>query len=135
VEGRRRHGTGGIQRRSIPRSAAGARSELGSRGAQAIARLTKRDAESLLNDFDRDPVAALTIALRVALDQHDANWPTLIAATGFTETRAAALLTAESRALDELAAELNELREVRPFEEPDEPGPTDASGAITNPVS
>ena len=64
----------------------------------------------MLAGYDDDSVAALTIALRTVLDQPAATWPELVAGAGFTDTRAAALLLGEERALDDLAAELNELR-------------------------
>jgi hypothetical protein len=83
---------------------------LDARGARAIARLTKREVEVLLRDFDADPISALTVALRVILDRPGAEWPELVAAAQLSDTRAAALLTGEQRTLDGLAAELNELR-------------------------
>jgi len=72
--------------------------------------LTKRNVEALFDGYDADPVAALTDALRIVLERADDTWPDLVRAAGFSETRAAALLLAEPVALDELAAELNELR-------------------------
>jgi hypothetical protein len=46
------------------------------------------------------------------LDRPDGTWPDLIALAPFPETRRAALLLGEEGALDDLAAELNELRDV-----------------------
>ena len=77
-----------------------------------MARLTKRDVEALLASYDLDPVGALTVALRRVLEHSDASWPDLLASAGFTDTRRAALLVGEERALDSLAAELNELRSL-----------------------
>jgi len=68
----------------------------------------------LLADLDHDPVAALTIALRQVLDQDDLSWPELVQASGFSDTRSAALLLGEQGALDALAGELNELRALPP---------------------
>jgi hypothetical protein len=82
------------------------------RGADAITRLTKRDVEALLTAYDADPVAALTVALRRLLDRDDASWPELVGAAPLTDTRRAALLVGEQRALDGLAAELNEARSL-----------------------
>lgn len=82
------------------------------RGAHSIARLTKRDVENLLADYDSDPIGALTAALRIVLVRPGDDWPELVAAAQFTDTRAAALLLGEERSLDALAAELNELREL-----------------------
>ena len=62
--------------------------------------------------FDFDPIGALSTALRKVLDRPGAQWPELVAAAAFTDTRAAALLRGERRSLDELASELNELRSV-----------------------
>lgn len=72
--------------------------------------MSKRDVETLLATYDADAVAALTIALRRVLGQRDATWPELLASAPLTDTRRAALLVAEQGALDDLAAELNELR-------------------------
>lgn len=52
--------------------------------------------------------------MRRVLDRPDAAWPDLLLAAGFTDTRRAALLVGEERALDALAAELNELRGLSP---------------------
>ena len=112
VEGRWRPRTRGILRRSISGFAAGARSQLDPRGANAIARLTKSDVEVLLADYDIEPVEAVATALRIVLGRPEAAWPELIAAAQFPDTRAAALLIGEERALDALAAELNELRSL-----------------------
>lgn len=79
-------------------------------GAHAIARLKKRDAEALLAAYDAGPVDALTTAMRIVLDRPDSAWPELVAAAGFSDTRAAALLVGDEQSLDALAAELNERR-------------------------
>ena len=81
-------------------------------GAHTITRLSKRDVEALLANYDADPVAALTVALRRVLDRSDAAWPELLTIAPFTDTRRAAMLVGEQRALDALAAELNELRSL-----------------------
>ncbi len=85
---------------------------MGDRGAHPISRLTKRDVETLLAGYDRDPIDALAAALRIVLDAPDASWPELVAGAGFTDTRRAALLIGEEGALDALAAELNEERSL-----------------------
>ena len=64
----------------------------------------------MLAHYDTNPVRALTSALRVVLEMPAANWPELIGAAGFSDTRAAALIVADDVALDALVAELNELR-------------------------
>ncbi len=72
--------------------------------------MTKRNVEALLQDYDTTPVEALSGALRIVLGRPGAAWPELIAAAQFPDTRTAALLLGEERALDALASELNELR-------------------------
>ncbi len=67
----------------------------------------------MLNDYDADPVGALTAALRRVLGAPDATWPELVQQAPVNQTRAAALLVGEHGALDSLAAELNELRQFR----------------------
>lgn len=79
-----------------------------------MTRLTKFDAERLLADYDHDPLAALTAALRVALDRPGDEWTALVKAAGFTCARRIRLQAADPAALDELAAELNELRALDP---------------------
>ena len=68
--------------------------------------------EVLLATYDADPVAALTVALRRVLEQPDAAWPELVQSIPISDTRRAALLVGEQRALDTLATELNELRSL-----------------------
>ena len=80
------------------------------RGAAAIAQLRKRDAERLLNSYDIDPVAALTVALRISLDWPDASWSQLLDAAPIHDARRRLLATADQASLDALAAELNERR-------------------------
>ena len=81
-------------------------------GAHSIARLTKRDVETLLATYDDDAIASLTEAMRRILDRANGTWPELVGAAGFSDTRAAALLLGEQGALDELVRELNELRDL-----------------------
>ena len=80
------------------------------RGAAAISRLRKRDAERLLNSYDLDPIAALTVALRIILDRPDASWSQLLDAAPIDDARRRLLVTADQASLDALAAELNERR-------------------------
>jgi hypothetical protein len=79
-----------------------------------VTTLTKRDVEQLLEGYDTDPVTALTAALRTALDEPDLEWTALVKAAGFSCARRIRLQAQETVALDELLAELNELRMVRP---------------------
>ncbi len=76
--------------------------------------LRKSDVERMMADYDRDPVEALTTALRIALDRPDAGWTDLVSAAGYGCARRIRLQAQETAALDELAAELNELRAVSP---------------------
>lgn len=77
-----------------------------------MTRLKKADVEALLHDYDANPVGALTAALRVALDEPALEWTALVKAAGFSCARRIRLQGNDPAALDELAAELNELRTV-----------------------
>ena len=84
-------------------------------------RLTKRDVEDLINGYDDDPVAALTVALRRVL-REPADVNQSVAQLGFDQlidrvpvtslppARRDALHRREQEALDELVTELNEER-------------------------
>ena len=58
--------------------------------------------------------AALTAALRVVLDRPHDDWTQLVKAAGFTCARRILLQAGDTVALDELAAELNEMRSLDP---------------------
>jgi len=73
-------------------------------------RLRKADVERLLADYDADPIATLTVALRVALATPDATWETLLERAPIGAERRERLRQGDELALDELAAELNENR-------------------------
>jgi hypothetical protein len=75
-----------------------------------VRRLTKRDVETLLQEFDHDPVGALTTSLRIVLDRPHAEFDELIAQADLADQRRQRLLQRHPEALDELAAELNERR-------------------------
>lgn len=75
--------------------------------------LTKRDVEQLLADYDDDPMAALTVALRRTLDAPAADWATLLDMSGFELETLEHLRAGDLMALDALAAELNERRHLR----------------------
>ena len=77
-----------------------------------MSRLRKVDVEALLAGYDEDPVGALTTALRVTLDRQDLEWTALVQLAGFSCARRIRLQGNDPAALDELAAELNELRTV-----------------------
>lgn len=80
------------------------------RGTNTIARLKKTHAERLLADYDGDPVAALTTALRIVVDMPEATWAQLLAAAPIDDGRRQRLHSADQASLDQLAAELNERR-------------------------
>ncbi|MCU1345350.1 MAG: hypothetical protein JWL70_1616 [Acidimicrobiia bacterium] len=77
-----------------------------------MSRLRKREVERLLATYDQDPIASLTEALRVVLERPDANWSELLATAPLTDQRWQRLIAGEQAALDELAAELNERRQL-----------------------
>lgn len=76
--------------------------------------LRKAEVERLLRDYDPDPLAALTDALRIVLDAPAATWAELVGRAAFDDERRALLLAGDQSALDGLAAELNEQRGVPP---------------------
>lgn len=86
------------------------------RGADPIARLTKRDVERLLDDYDADPVSALTRALAIVHDDlgaapgDDSAFDDLVRRCDLDPDTTAALLSRDIRALDHLARSLNEQR-------------------------
>ena len=77
-----------------------------------MTRLRKAHVEALLRDYDADPIGALTTALRVVLDQPSGEWKSLLAASKFSDARRERLQSGQQGALDELASELNEAREL-----------------------
>ena len=85
---------------------------MGDAGTTTIARLKKTQGERLLTDFDADPVTALTAALRIVLAAPDAEWVELLAAAPLDDTRRQLLIDGDEASLDQLAAELNERRDL-----------------------
>ena len=75
-----------------------------------VTRLGKAHVEALLATYDAGPVAALTAAMRIALDAPTLEWEELLQLADFSSDRRRLLLDGEPSALDQLAAELNELR-------------------------
>jgi hypothetical protein len=75
-----------------------------------MARLRKSDVEALFDRYDTDPIGALTDALRRVLDQPDGSWQQLLTAAPIEDQRRGLLEDGDTRALDELARELNEQR-------------------------
>jgi hypothetical protein len=75
-------------------------------------RLSKRQVEMLLRDYDRDPVGALARALRIVLRLPHAGWQQLVDATRLDADRRRALAAEEITALDDLLRQLNEQREL-----------------------
>jgi hypothetical protein len=76
--------------------------------------LTKRDVEALLSRYDADPVAALTVALRIVLGRPGDGFEALVTAAPLDDRRRRSLLERDVRALDELAQNLNESRMLTP---------------------
>ena len=77
-----------------------------------MTRLGKAHVEALLATYDAGPVAALTAALRIALDAPTLEWAELLHLADLSSRRRGQLLDGEPAALDQLAAELNELRNL-----------------------
>ena len=77
-----------------------------------MTRLKKAHVEALLRDYDADPIGALTAALRVVLDEPNGEWKSLLATANLSHARRERLQSGQQDALDELASELNEAREL-----------------------
>jgi hypothetical protein len=78
-----------------------------------MTQLNKHDVEALLVAYEEDPIDALRTALAKVLDRDDSTaWHELVTAAGLPHDRAVALLAGATPALDALAAELNEQREL-----------------------
>ncbi len=77
-----------------------------------MTRLTKHDAEALMDLVDTEPVGVLSRMLAKVLDAPDASWEALVAALPFPRERRQALLAKDPDALYDLAAELNERRQL-----------------------
>ncbi|MEI7548401.1 MAG: hypothetical protein WCK21_10135 [Actinomycetota bacterium] len=75
-----------------------------------MGKLKKLDVVQLMDDYDRDPVGALTAALRIVLDQPDGEWTALVKAAGFSCAQRIRLQGHDPAALDDLLTQLNELR-------------------------
>src|SRR3954454_8530625 len=109
MERRGREGPRGVFRRSILGPAGRTRRALEDGGTLTV-RLKKRDVERLLNDYDGDPIAALTAALRTTLAMPPATRESLLGAAPIGSDERERLLKGELAALDRLAVELNERR-------------------------
>ena len=64
----------------------------------------------MLDGYDADPIGALTVALRLVLDQPQAAWEALVIAARVDDADRHALQLGDQHALDHLLRELNELR-------------------------
>lgn len=71
--------------------------------------LRKSEVEKMMDLYDRDPIAALTNALRITTGRTHASWETLIESLPERD----ALTIGNVHSLDRLATELNETRTVR----------------------
>ena len=74
--------------------------------------LNKSDVERLLADYDHNPVAALTDALRIVLGYPHADFATLIQSAPLDDATRRALAVRDTATLDALVATLNELRTI-----------------------
>jgi hypothetical protein len=75
-------------------------------------RLSKRDAETLMADYEHDPKAALAAALAVVTGDSSGGFAERIDRCDLEPERKRLLLDGDAESLDELAQELNELRTV-----------------------
>lgn len=88
-------------------------------------RLGKAQVEALLNGYDAAPIHALTAALRITLDSPTVEWAELVELVDMSDERREGLLSGEPVALDNLAAELNEVRYVAAHTPLSHPGDAD----------
>ncbi len=79
---------------------------------EPVARLGKAQVEALLAGYDAGPIEALTSALRLTLDAPMLEWAGLLELADLADERRKSLLRGDQGALDDLAAELNEVRDV-----------------------
>ncbi len=77
-----------------------------------MTRLRKTQVEALLTNYDSAPIDTLTTALRIALDAPTLDWAALVVSADLPHDLSEGLRRGDPAALDQLAAELNELREV-----------------------
>jgi hypothetical protein len=77
-----------------------------------VTRLAKRDVEALLDLIDTEPVGVLTRLLQKVLDRPEATWPQLVEALPIPPEDQARLLDLDPDALYDLAALLNEQRDL-----------------------
>ncbi len=75
-----------------------------------VAPLRKRDVEAMLERYDRDPIAAVTLAMQTVLERPGTDFRALVELAPFNDERRARLMAGEADALDALVRELNELR-------------------------
>jgi hypothetical protein len=77
-----------------------------------VTRLAKRDVEALLDLIDTEPVGILSRLVAKVLDRPDDTWPQLVAALPLSDDDKQRLLDQDPDALYDLAARLNEQREL-----------------------
>jgi hypothetical protein len=79
--------------------------------ASRVARLlTKREVETLMNNYDAHPQKALASALRIAIGMPHASWQSLIDSIETDDHQHALLSGLDQQSLDQLAQRLNEFR-------------------------
>jgi len=73
-------------------------------------KLSKRDIEALLGQYDNDPVDALHTALRILIPMCPDDWNTTVALLSVSEEQKTALCAGKIEALDSLVKQLVETR-------------------------
>jgi hypothetical protein len=74
--------------------------------------LSKRDIEVLLDEYDNDPVGAVSVALRKLIDDHDAPWHVLVAGVPESVASRSLLEDHDISALDAVVKHLVENRRL-----------------------
>lgn len=75
-------------------------------------KLSKRDVEALLAEYDKDPVSSLLAALQLLLPESPSNWEEAINALSIDDATKRHLLDHSIDALDSLVKQLVETRSL-----------------------
>ena len=75
-------------------------------------KLSKRDVEALLAEYDKDPVSSLLSALQLLLPERPSNWEEAISALSIDDAKKQELRSHSIDALDSLVKQLVETRSL-----------------------
>lgn len=86
------------------------RAELEPPSLIAMRKLSKRDVEALLAEYDNSPTESLLIALRILFPQQPSTWDEAVSLLDVDDTTKTALRNADTQALDALVKQFVETR-------------------------